>query len=132
MSASHHYLIRKNTRLIHLYITRPFHSGWSLLPTVEQFLTFVKSDTRRPDELDQVAGNLYEFLYDALDAAVRADWGYPNLNEFIPRVITFFDQCGPQISLVWKQDQDYGVMFVASRVAMRWLEDINTFYADRS
>lgn len=117
---------------IHIYITRnPFYSGWSLLPTVEQFLEFVKSDSKRQVELDQVAGNLYDFLYDSLHASVLADWGYPDLNKFIPRVVTFIDKGGPQICLVWKRDQDYGVMYVASRASICWIDDSEAFYADR-
>lgn len=55
MEASHHYSFQRGKMPIHIYITRnPSDSGWSLLPTLEQFLEFVKSDSKRQVELDQL------------------------------------------------------------------------------
>lgn len=123
MKASLHYEFTIDERKIHLYVSHhPFKSGWTLLPTVEQFLTFVKSDTRRQDELDQTLGNLYQFLNDALNAVLLAEWGYHGLNCSVPKVVTLIDESGPKVCLVWRhylrKEYDYGVMFVASRVAI--------------
>lgn len=122
MKTSLHYPFTINERQIHLYVChRPFQSGWTLLPTVEQFLAFVNSDTRRQDELDQILGNMYQFLNDALNAVLLAEWGYRGLSCAVPKVVTLIDESGPKVCLVWKhyliKEHDYGVMFVASRVA---------------